>query len=758
MEVNPWHIFTHSPISDPIDGSPLGNGDIGAMFCPVQLRLSFSLCKSNLWDTRFQGTGGGKSFFPARDFTTMQKLVAAGNHDRIYELFRAESRRNKSKWMLIPAGLIQVFPAEREIELAYWRHTLDMQSGIVNLEYKTNYRRCSYETFVSRKYDVLAIKGQCSTKMLPYSVKFKIGPNGGDKNCKISFQTDAASKSIFCRIQGYENLDYYIGLRVIGAGLRATFDKASGSVVLSSRKASNEFAAYVTMASNLDGKRPLEIVKERLATAAKAGFDVVKTDQVRWWRGFWKSGNVSVPDPVIQRQHNLGLYLLASCSRPGCQAPGLQGLWATKPGGSGWNDYTNDFNSQAYFWPAFIGNKLDLLDSYYDTFKKMLPQVCADTRKYYKMRGAAYPLCSSPQGHAAPGYVTHYHWAGLSAFIVENYWYGYLFSRDDEFLRKMAYPVMKQCGLFYLDRISIDKKSGRAVIETSCSPEQGEGSFEAWGTNPNMDIALVKELLGGLVESCEILGCDGDLKRQWQDLLDRMPEYPTANGHMIQIEEHEFKDSHRHGTVLAPIYPCGDMTMLSSRAGRNIAKNTLLNFIARGRSLWEGYTYPWIALTAARLGMADTAHNFLDEFVGMACLHRGGLHLNDDFTGSGKTAGGHKNFTLEGNTMYSAAVMEMLLQSHGGAIEVFGAVPEKWQKVSFDLLRARGAFLISASRRAGETREITIRSLAGGICRILNPFKNGTVKIISKSGTTKFSKRIISFETRPGRSYRIVKG
>jgi len=50
----------------------------------------------------------------------------------------------------------------------------------------------------------------------------------------------------------------------------------------------------------------------------------------------------------------------------------------------------------------------------------------------------------------------------------------------------------------------------------------------------------------------------------------------------------------------------------------------------------------------------------------------------------------------------------MLLQSNSGTIPLFPTVPAAWKEVSFCILRAEGAFLVSATRRLGRTMDITI--------------------------------------------------
>jgi hypothetical protein len=74
------------------------------------------------------------------------------------------------------------------------------------------------------------------------------------------------------------------------------------------------------------------------------------------------------------------------------------------------------------------------------------------------------------------------------------------------------------------------------------------------------------------------------------------------------------------------------------------------------------------------------------------------------------------------------AIQEMLLQSHGGVIRVFPAVPSAWRDVAFHDLRAEGAFLVSAVRRDGKTLWVRVRSLAGEPCRI-RPALDGPVSV-----------------------------
>jgi hypothetical protein len=94
------------------------------------------------------------------------------------------------------------------------------------------------------------------------------------------------------------------------------------------------------------------------------------------------------------------------------------------------------------------------------------------------------------------------------------------------------------------------------------------------------------------------------------------------------------------------------------------------------------------------------------------------FHVNGDQTKSGYSSMTYRPFTLEGNFAFAAGVQEMLLQSHAGFIELFPAVPDGWKDVSFQTLRAEGAYLVSAVRQNGLIKSVTITSEKGGILKL----------------------------------------
>ncbi len=726
-----WSFAHHGFAAEWFDGLPLGNGDLGALMMTHHKETRFPIAKSDLWDERCDnGSGERGSCYPFRKFEELRKLVAKGDWDSLDAAFEEQRRKWKGNFALLPAGTLSLDTSrfEKEVEVLSVSRELNMQTAEAEGVLRSRVRSFQINALVSTDHQVLAAQvdhtldwrsGNPPRPMaFGMDVSFDIQPSDPEASIESGF-----SKSILWRrVRGYHEIDYTLAVLVKGLGVRVALDRIKNRLVVTSSGRA-KFSIFMTAASGAEGKA--EAIS-RLGRAAREGFARIKADHRKWWKMFWKASEVAVPDTNLLRQYHFGLYQLASSSRKGFRMPGLQGLWYTRKPGSAWNEYTNDLNIQMCYWPIYASNHLELGWPYYDTVAAWLPESRKYTKEYWGCDGVQFSCCCSPTGIVPLTYLTVMHCAGNSAFVAQNFWTHYRFSRDGGFLRNVAYPMLKECAEFYLGFLRKDR-SGRYEIWPSCTPEAGEGSYEAWGKNTTMDIALVKMLFSAVVEAAEILNQDAEFAAACAERLRNLPAYPMSEGAVIDMESKEFLYSHRHNGMITPIYPCADLSGA-------VAKRTIDRFNARGKWMWGCHTVPWQAAAEARVGRGRAAWDLLREFIETWTAPQGGFNLNFDYHRTGRGIPGPAVLCNESVSGFSAAMLEMLLQSHKGLIKVFPAIPGEWREVGFKNLRADGAFLVSAQRRSGTTEWVKIASEQGGVLRLRSPWKNAILTYVMKPG------------------------
>jgi alpha-L-fucosidase 2 len=105
----------------------------------------------------------------------------------------------------------------------------------------------------------------------------------------------------------------------------------------------------------------------------------------------------------------------------------------------------------------------------------------------------------------------------------------------------------------------------------------------------------------------------------------------------------------------------------------------------------------------ARLLKGEEAHRHLIGLVAKAA---------DDnlmtYSSAGVAGADSNIFAIDGNTAGSAGIAEMLLQSHGGEIELLPSLPTVWRNGAFRGLCARGGYVVAVKWRDGKLSSATI--------------------------------------------------
>jgi alpha-L-fucosidase 2 len=320
---------------------------------------------------------------------------------------------------------------------------------------------------------------------------------------------------------------------------------------------------------------------------------------------------------------------------------------------------------------------------------------------------------------------------------------------DKEFLKEKAYPWIKSSAQF-LEQISIlDAKTGKRKLIISSSPEINDNDSSAWFTKTtNYDLSLMQFNLKIAAELANELNLKDEAKH-WKEIYAQLPELALSEKKELMVApDYPYSSSHRHFSHMMSIHPLGLVKWEDSDESKDIIRASIKLLDITGPKGWVGYSYSWLANLKARAKDGEGAAKALTIFAKAFCSSNS-FHVNGDQTKSGYSDAHYRPFTLEGNFAFASGLQEMLIQSHAGFLEIFPAIPTNWENVSFQTLRAEGAFLVSATKEKGKLKSLKIESEKGGILKVKYPYGKYEYKKMGKVKVKDLNNGFIEIEFNP---------
>ncbi|HZY71631.1 MAG TPA: glycoside hydrolase family 95 protein, partial [Edaphobacter sp.] len=417
------------------------------------------------------------------------------------------------------------------------------------------------------------------------------------------------------------------------------------------------------------------------------------------------------PDPsLLALYFQYGRYLLISSSRPGSQPANLQGIWnyqVTPPWSSNW---TANINIQMNYWPAETCNLSECAGPLFDLIDGLGKTGAVAAKETYGLPGWVTHhnidlwRAANPVGEGV-GQPTWANWGMSGPWLCEHLYEHYLFTRNREFLRNRAYPLMKGSAEFCLAWLIEDGK-GRL---TTCPSESTENNFTApdgktamTSAGCTMDMALIRELFANCIAASKELGIDADFAARLDAAAKRLIPYQIGKHGQLQewsIDFDEATPGQRHMSHMYPLYPGNQITPRSTPELAQAARVSLERRLAAGGA-YTGWSRAWAIAFWTRLGDGEKAW----ESLSMLMQHSTNINLFDTHP-SGKTS----IFQIDGNFGATAAIAELLLQSHAGSIDLLPALPSACPDGAVQGLRARGGLEIDLHWAGGKAQECTLR-------------------------------------------------
>lgn len=800
-----------SPPVDPMQGVPLGNGDVGTLLWCEPSRLCFAVNRSDLWEDadfdRFENWAPNQE----ERQTTLRhaaRLVIDFKMPLFDPIYAIE---HETRLSLADATLtLNHHCAFGRVKVKAW---VDLKTGALHGEINNGLaERAPVEVTLERYGSRTFAHWYAQVRR-----DATIGLDGT--------QASADADGMYIH-QQLKDKSFAVGVG-IGAprGCVAHYQRAHSRSVAAvvERKGACRFSLALVVTPPSSNDTPAQASQQ-----LRAALEVTKPSRAhkQGWKAFWLRSLMEFGDDYLDNLWHLAMYYARSAQ--GGEYPGrfIDGLWGWNRDIRPWNHYFH-WNQQQLYWPLNAAGHHDLVRRYIEYRFSGLPHARQDAREYFGVAGAFVSDVCDRSGRNSLG-EKHNHTP--VAQIALTFWRQYRFTGDRAFLVERAIPYLEAAAMFFELLLEFGE-DGRYHARGGTAYE-GDILLRDGLT----ELACAEALFDAVVAACEDAGLSHERLDAWRHIRDHLAPLPTtgpkgrglhAAGYTTDTGEpvssfypaqspaceqlndlHEtiaLRESGRPGVVLnkqkwentpgifpgaeyACVFPSGRIGLGSRRSRDYRAAVRTARTYGEDATGWDP-----LPIVFARLGLGPDLANLLEGYPDRWQIYpngfthwgvrsniraeaglRFGCNSVQMIDKQSKQAGGRKtpcpswpfrHASLEALYVLACALQEALLQSHDGVIRVAPAVGRA-QQARFTL-HAEGGFVVSAEILDGQPRWVFIRNLRGQKCMVELPWKevwctrSGRCRRLASGGSaTLHTPRGACFMLTPGRiraeSWRVV--
>lgn len=667
------------------DALPIGNGHIGAMIYGDPLSDKLVLNENTMWLGKRNRKRFNDDYY--KNYKEVQELLLENKYKEAEELAKLGLMPNpKGEAIYSMAGYLNLKYSISSY--SNYKRTLDMNKGLVSVEYDCEDNHIKSTYIASYLDDCIYIKCEAKKaieiiasldreKLIDYHSAF-------DNTILLSF--DFNKKDTLC----------------IAATIKADKLKRVGANIVAS---GNLIEIYVSMATTLYTKNPKKyVLKNNMkALGANVYLNAVEDYQALYLKQKFECDNLK-----LKQMYDFSRYLMISSSRDNLPA-NLQGIWNQDVFPSWDSKYTININLQMNYWNVFGANLSSCSKPLLKLLKRMHKNGKMVARELYHTDGFVahhntdiYGDCYL-QDHYLPATVWPLGAAWLSLFIYEAYEY----TMDISILNKYAY-ILIDAAKFILNILIEDNNS--LILCPSLSPENtfyvdDEKIHVSRGCE--MDNQIIRDLFEAVINVSRIIKVDNRLVDSISNALLKIPHTSINKDNTIKEWNHNFMEAdlgHRHISHLYGLFPSDQ---LNSTELKECAFNTILKRLKNGGG-HTGWSKAWITCMYTRLNKGDLALESFNEFIANS-TSRVGLDL-------------HPPFQIDGNFGIGKAILEMLIHSKMGCVEILPALPSSINNAKISGVLIKGGHIVDLEVENNKLKALKI--VSNRICDLSIIYEN----------------------------------
>lgn len=665
---------------------PVGNGRLGGMvYGGTELEV-IQLNEDSIWSGKPLNRNNPDAL---DNLPVVRQLIREGKIQEAQELsLYALSGVPNSQRSYQPAGECYIH-MHHGGEISKYKRQLDLDTGMVKIDYMVDGVKYFREIFVSGKEQCMLIHLECEGKR-PFSFTGRLGRC---HNATDEVHTPEQNTVLFTANTGKEGISFAVALhaRAFGGSIQVIGEHIVAKEV-------TEAYLFLDVETDFRHGDYVGVSLERIRISRERGWEDLTERHIKDFSELFQRLSLQfdfsdekkeeLPTDIrlkkvqegdmdmglIELYFQYGRYLLISSSRDGSLPANLQGIWNDQLQPAWDSKFTININTQMNYWIAGSGNLPECHLPLFDLLERVKEKGKETAERMYGCRGSVAHHNTDLYGDTAPQdhCITSTFWVMGEAWLATHIWEHYLYTSDKEFLRE-HFDVLEQSVLFFYDFL-IRNSEGMLVTSPSMSPEntyrRKDGTTGVLCESASMDTEILVELLGDYISACYVLNKNPEKVRRAKEVMGDLP--PLRIGQYGQLMEwmedyDEPEPGHRHISHLYGVYPGSSISWDKTPRLMEAAKISLERRLANGGG-HTGWSRAWIIGLWAHFKDGAKAYQNLQAILTMGTFP----NLMDNHPlGDGYV------FQIDGNLGASAAILEMLVYSRPDRLELLPAITEE---------------------------------------------------------------------------------